>query len=47
MEDAGVFGRFAGVSQRAAFRTPGGIDELFDEWFYSLDDLFFGSEWRW
>src|SRR5579862_3468364 len=44
-EDARLFGRFAAPPPSQVLRTP--VDEMFDRWFYSLDDFFFDSEWPW
>jgi DnaJ-class molecular chaperone len=44
-EDAAVFGRFERAPHGG--RPSSSFDELFDRWFHSLDDLFFGSEWPW
>jgi curved DNA-binding protein CbpA len=46
-EDASLFGTFSANPQTGVFRTPVGFDELFDRWFHSIDDLFFGPEWPW
>jgi DnaJ-class molecular chaperone len=46
-EDAVVFGTFSAKPQTEVFRTPVGFGELFDRWFRSIDDLFFGPEWPW
>ena len=44
IEDASVFGTFTARSETANLRNPVGVDELFDRWFRSFDDLFFGPE---
>jgi len=47
VEDAAVFGTFSVNPQRRVFRTAVGLDEVFDRYFSSFDDLFFGPEWPW
>ena len=46
-EDAGLFGRFAAPPPPSVFRMSAGLDEFYDRWFHSLDDLFFDSKWPW
>lgn len=46
-EDAGVFGRFRAAPPSGAFRIPGDSPGLFDRWFHSVDDMFFGPGWPW
>jgi len=46
-EDAGLFGRFPARPSSTVFRTSRDLDELFERWFHSLDDLFFDGEWPW
>src|SRR5579864_3497728 len=46
-ENAGLFGRFAAPPPPSVFRTSAGLNEFFDRWFHSLDDLFVDTEWRW
>src|SRR5690348_98272 len=41
IEDAAVFGTFSANPQRCVFQTAVGLDQIFDQWFRSFDDLLF------
>ena len=46
-EDAALFGGFRSAPPSGAFRISGDFDGLFDRWFHSFDDVFFGPRWPW
>lgn len=46
-EAASVFGKFPAAKPTGMSRISGDFDELFDRWFRSFDDMFFGPGWPW